>query len=88
MKGQPGLSLYNMRFVENTAYTWYGNPRGQSTVDSLANSVVVEDDGTFNITSKSIGNTFVLNGLGKVNLPVGTPASNNSFTKPGVFAPF
>jgi hypothetical protein len=80
MIGQAGLSLYNMRFVKNIVNTVSAS---QSTVDSLMNSVVMEDYGQFKINTQSLGNNFVMNGLGTVALPAGTPAGNNVVTRPG-----
>ncbi len=88
MNGVGGPQLYNMRFVKNTGYTWYGSPHGQSTVDALVNSIVMEDYGTININSLALGNTFVMSGLGTVALPSSTKAGSNSLTVPSVVAPY
>jgi hypothetical protein len=88
MWGDVGLQLYNMRFAQNTGYTWYNNPRGSSTVDGIINSVVMENYGPIHVRAKSLGTTYIMSGLGKVTLPSGTPSSNNSVTQPSVVAPY
>lgn len=87
IKSQAGLQLCEMRFVKNEVYNSTApTQNGQSVVDSLTNSVVMEDYGAFSITRNALGNSFVMSGLGSVTLPPNTPVANNSFLQPGTAA--